>query len=287
MRGWVVVRRRCRMQDHWRLQTSTLAIHTNDHPDVPTPQFVYWRLHLPTCQLGLQQNIPWRYESGLLGNIQQPWTAVWPKGSSQFLFSLMQRRHKPGPGLCEFRPEQPTAGQTCSKNVPAVTTSALPHNTPPRFKVPAHSDPVKRWNFCKADWKHFCLTGESVERLPPPDTTNIEKAYQKFCESLLSVAKQCIPRGRRKKFLLRTMWHFGTECETVYSPFIRAPVGKSHCVPTFRLEKKKQERWEEAVNSIDFSHSSRKAWSAINKLTGRSGRSSRFYPVSANSIAPN
>ena len=43
--------------------------------------------------------------------------------------------------------------------------------TPPRFKVPAHSDPVKRWNFRKAYWKRFCLlTGESVERLPPPDT---------------------------------------------------------------------------------------------------------------------
>ena len=36
---------------------------------------------------------------------------------------------------------------------------------PPRFKVPAHSDPVKRWNFRKADWKRFCLlAGEFVER---------------------------------------------------------------------------------------------------------------------------
>ena len=35
----------------------------------------------------------------------------------------------------------------------------------------------------------------------------------------------------------------------------------------------KQERWEEAVNSIDFSHSRHKALSSINKLTGRSGLS--------------
>jgi len=47
--------------------------------------------------------------------------------------------------------------------------------TPPKFKVPAHSDPVKRWNFRKADWKRFyLLTGESVERLPSPDTPNID-----------------------------------------------------------------------------------------------------------------
>jgi len=52
-----------------------------------------------------------------------------------------------------------------------------------------------------------------------------------------------------------------------------------------QLDQKKQERWEEAVNSIDFSHSSRKAWRTINKLIGRSGRSSHFCPISANSIA--
>jgi len=33
-----------------------------------------------------------------------------------------------------------------------------------------------------------------------------------------------------------------------------------------QLQQKKQERWEEAVNSIDFSHSNRKAWRTINKL---------------------
>ena len=33
-----------------------------------------------------------------------------------------------------------------------------------------------------------------------------------------------------------------------------------------RLQQKKQEWWEEAVNSIDLSHSSRKAWRTVNKL---------------------
>ena len=86
--------------------------------------------------------------------------------------------------------------------------------TPPRFKVPAHSDPVKRWNFRKTDWKGFCVltaTGESVERLPPPDISNIERAYQDFCESLLSAAKQCIPRGRLKNYV--PCWD--KECETL------------------------------------------------------------------------
>ena len=157
--------------------------------------------------------------------------------------------------------------------------------TPPRFKVPAHSDLVKRWNFRKADWKHFCLlTGESVERLPPLDTPDIERAYQDFCESLLSAAKQCIPRGHRKNYV--PCWD--KECETLYRSFTRAPVGTSSDRAASSLLtrlQQKHERWKEAVNSIDFAHSSRKVWRTINKHTGRSGCSSRLCPVSANSIA--
>jgi len=78
------------------------------------------------------------------------------------------------------------------------------------------------------------------------------------------------------------------ECETLYRSFIRAPVGtasdRAASSQLSRLQQK-QDRWEEAVNSIDFSHSSRKALRTVNKLTGRSGFSSRLCPVSANSIA--
>jgi len=56
--------------------------------------------------------------------------------------------------------------------------------TPPRLKVHVHSDPVKRWNFRKADWKRICLlTGESVERLPPPDTTKSRRHAKKFARA--------------------------------------------------------------------------------------------------------
>jgi len=55
--------------------------------------------------------------------------------------------------------------------------------------------------------------------------------------------------------------------------------------PTISTTTEEVEGWEEAVNSINFSHSSRKAWRTINKLTGRSRRSSHLCPVLANSIA--
>jgi len=79
------------------------------------------------------------------------------------------------------------------------------------------------------------------------------------------------------------------ECETLYRSFIRAPLGtasdRAASSLLSRLQQKKQERLEEAVSSIDFSHSRHKAWRTINKLTGRSGRSSPLCSVSANSIA--
>jgi len=94
-----------------------------------------------------------------------------------------------------------------------------------------------------------------------------------------------IPRGRRKNYVP----HWGKECETLCRPFTRAPLetdsDRAASSLLSRLEQKKQEWWEEAVNSIDFSDSIRKAWRTINKLTGMSGRSFCRCPVSANSIA--
>ena len=52
-----------------------------------------------------------------------------------------------------------------------------------------------------------------------------------------------------------------------------------------KLDRKRRDRWSQAVRSIDFSQSSRKAWSILNKLTGRSRHSPRHCPVSADAIA--
>ena len=52
-----------------------------------------------------------------------------------------------------------------------------------------------------------------------------------------------------------------------------------------KLDRKRRDRWSEAVRSIDFSHSSRKAWSILNNLTGRSRHSPRQCSVSADAIA--
>ena len=52
-----------------------------------------------------------------------------------------------------------------------------------------------------------------------------------------------------------------------------------------RFDRKPRNWWSEAVQNIDFSHSSRVAWSTLNNLTGKSRQSRRKYPISANAIA--
>ena len=52
-----------------------------------------------------------------------------------------------------------------------------------------------------------------------------------------------------------------------------------------KLDRKRRDRWSEAVRSIDFSHSSRKAWSILNNLTSRSRHSPCHCPVSTDAIA--
>jgi len=66
--------------------------------------------------------------------------------------------------------------------------------------------------------------------------------------------------------------------------FLRALVGtdldRAASFLFLQLDQRRQERWGEAGNPIDFSHSSRKAWSTINNLNGRSGHSSRLCLIS-------
>ena len=79
------------------------------------------------------------------------------------------------------------------------------------------------------------------------------------------------------------------ECESLYKTFLQSPQGDDSSLAATallaKLDRKRRDRWSEAVRSIDFSHSSRKAWSILNNLTGRSRHSPRHCPVLANAIA--
>ena len=57
--------------------------------------------------------------------------------------------------------------------------------TPPRFAMAVPSMPVKRWNFRKAKWSHYiALTNKFAKTLLPPESLNVDAAYQGFCNTI-------------------------------------------------------------------------------------------------------
>ena len=87
-----------------------------------------------------------------------------------------------------------------------------------------------------------------------------------------------MPRGYRNIYVL--CWD--AECETLYKIFLQSPQGDDSSLAAtallVKLDRKRWDRWSKAVWRIDFSHSSRKAWTILNNLTGRSRHSPRHCP---------
>ena len=113
----------------------------------------------------------------------------------------------------------------------------------------------------------------------------MDLAYQDFCKVVRTAAKNSIPRDCQNNHI--PCWD--AECENLYRTFLQSPEGsdtnRAATALLLRLDKKRRDRWSEAVWTIDFSHSSRKAWNILKNLTGRSRRSPRHCAVSANAIA--
>ena len=119
----------------------------------------------------------------------------------------------------------------------------------------------------------------------PPDSLDVDAVYQDFCNIIKKAAKKTIPRWYQNNYI--PCWD--AECEFLYKIFLQSFQGDDSSLASravaAKLDRKRRDRWSEAVRTIDFSHSSRKAWSILNNLTGRSRHSPRHCPVSADAIA--
>ena len=166
-----------------------------------------------------------------------------------------------------------------SQHRPSLITST-------RLANPILSKPVNHWNFRKADWKQYSrITDKLSSHLPSPNTPKVDEANQEFCRVMFFAAKATISRGRRRNYT--PCWD--EECESLYKDFTFAPNGpESRRIATTLLQKldeEKRRRWNEAVQFIGFTHSSRRAWNIIDNLTGHSRHPPRQCPTSANAIA--
>ena len=80
------------------------------------------------------------------------------------------------------------------------------------------SIPVKRCNFHKAKWSHYiALTNKFAKTLLPPDSLDVNAAYQDFCDTIKKAAKKTIPRGYRNNYI--PCWD--AECESLYKTFLQ------------------------------------------------------------------
>ena len=119
----------------------------------------------------------------------------------------------------------------------------------------------------------------------PPDSLDVDAVYQDFCNIIKKATKKTIPRGYRNNYVPC----LDAECESLYKTFLQSLQGDESSLTATALLAKHDRKWRnrlsEAVRSIDFSHSSRKAWSMLSNLTGRSRDSPRHCPVTADAIA--
>ena len=120
--------------------------------------------------------------------------------------------------------------------------------------------------------------------LPDPETVDADAAYTAYCEVLLGAAKKAIPRGYNRSYI--PGWD--EECSRLLCDHQRASsreeVDMTAAALIQRLDVTRRTRWTEVVESIDFTHSRRKAWQTIDQLTGRNTAPSSC-PVTADSIA--
>ena len=71
-----------------------------------------------------------------------------------------------------------------------------------RLALPVSSKPIKRWSFRKANWSYYnALTNKLAKSLLPPDSPNVDLAYQDFCNAIRTAAKVSIPRRRRNNHI--------------------------------------------------------------------------------------
>ena len=134
---------------------------------------------------------------------------------------------------------------------------------------------------CSIACKILCLLNL---RFLTPTKDNLDLAYSEFTTLLKAAAKDSIPCGYRKSYIP----NWDTECEKRYKAYLQSEgtseLQKNAAALFDYLDSKRHERWIDTITSIDFTHSSRKAWRTLNKITGRE-TTPKKCPVPPNQFA--
>lgn len=139
------------------------------------------------------------------------------------------------------------------------------------------ADKRNRWNFGKADWEQYQqLVDQTVARIPP-----YPHNYDRFVGLIQSAAKKSIPRGHRDAYA--PGW--SSESQELYESFKITGDTNTGKQLLNTLDENRRLEWENKMNSFSFAKPSKKAWNLLNGLTGKSRKTSKIYPISADQIA--
>uniref|UniRef100_H3APE4 Endonuclease/exonuclease/phosphatase domain-containing protein n=1 Tax=Latimeria chalumnae TaxID=7897 RepID=H3APE4_LATCH len=146
------------------------------------------------------------------------------------------------------------------------------------LKVPIiTSAPIPCWNLRRADWPAFmAATEEMIGHLPATPEN-----FEHFTKLLKKVAKKNIPHGYRSFFTL--CW--SPESETLLREYETSGDLDVTTVLLESLDSARQLRWTEAMENMDFTHSSQKAWNLLRCLGGAAPAQHQTPSVTANSIS--
>ena len=183
-----------------------------------------------------------------LGGLQRPQTPSW-----KMLGHTPIRHPIPPPIRTNLR--------ACSQPHPSI----IRHDA-----VIKQSALILRWNFRKAHLDDFATqnTCKCHRNLQTQKSYNIEDAYCQFTSAIIKMAKQHIPRDHRK------IPGWDNECDELADKHHAATTEQenTNCGNADEhLDSVRQERCIETVQAIDFTSSSRKAWSGVGlrRLTGK------------------
>jgi len=130
-----------------------------------------------------------------------------------------------------------------------TTGQCIPHSEVP---------PLPRWNFRKADWEKYADKIETICPYIKPNVGNLGR----FNKLVLKSAKMAIPRGSRETYT--PCWT--VESENLYKEYKETGNAETGKTLLETLDRNRQDRWRETVETLDMTHSSRHAWRTIRKL---------------------
>ncbi|EFA13161.1 hypothetical protein TcasGA2_TC015965 [Tribolium castaneum] len=132
-----------------------------------------------------------------------------------------------------------------------------------------------RWNFQKAKWNEFAKQVDSDLRWIPPTSIN----YHRFVGAIKNAAKKFIPRGFRKNYV--PCW--SDETKSFYNAYVSNPNPENADAVLNSFNKARKEKWNNLMEDLNFTHSSRSSWKLLQKL----GSSNIAQPKTDSAISPN